>query len=249
VRTALFLLATAGLAAGACAVSAFVLVPDGSADPQTLAGIVVPAAAVWLMMAFYIIKQHRRGATTAKDLGAQLMRREIELGRTSTVDELTGLATRREFDAMVRLEYGRFQRHGHPTSLLMVEIDDIGELGEQLGPITKGLAVSELASILKQTLRTIDLGCRFTDSSLAMLLLETTGEQSSVVTDRIRAAVEAHTFLSHRSDGRYKLTVSQGVAQLDGGMASHVDFVRAAEQALAEARTIGRDQVNIRAAA
>lgn len=236
------------MAAGCCLAAALV-VPGGMRDWRVIVGVTLPASVTWTLMAAYLIRSASAASSNAKELGAQVMRREIELGRTSTVDELTGLATRREFDAMVRLEFARFQRHGHPTSLLIVELDDIGELGEAVGPLTKGLVVAELASILKQSLRAIDLGCRFTESSLAILLLETPAEQARIVTDRIRGAVADQTFLAHRRDGKYKLTVSQGVAGLDVSMTSHLDFVRAAEQALADARTAGLDQTIIRAAA
>lgn len=248
-KTALFLLSTVAVAAGCCLAAAALVVPGGLEDWRVVAGVSFPVSVIWTLMAAYLIRKAWSASRTAKELGAQLMRREIELGRTSTVDELTGLATRREFDAMVRLEFARFQRHGHPTSLLMVELDDIGRLGETVGSLTKGLVIAELASILKQSLRAIDLGCRFTETGLAILLLETPAEQARIVTDRIREAVSHQTFLAHRRDGKHQLTVSQGVATLDVSMTSHLDFVRAAERALADARTAGFNQIIIRAAA
>lgn len=249
-RTALFVFFAAAVAAGCGAGAVLLLLPkDASQDWQMLTAVGSPAGVTWSLMAAWVVRSARRGSNKAKELGAQLMRREIELGRTSTVDELTGLATRREFDAMVRLEVGRFQRHRHPTSLLMVEIDNIGAISEAVGSLTSGLVIAELASILKQSLRAIDLGCRFTESSLAILLLETTAAEARSVTDRVREAVAAQTFLAHRRDGNYELTVSQGVATLDASITSHLDFLRAAERALADARAAGADQVRIPSAA
>ena len=211
---------------------------------MTSPAVVAPAAIIWCAMAAYVVVSARASSRATKDISAQLTRREIELGRTSTIDELTGLATRREFDAMVRLEFGRFQRHRHPTSLLMVDIDDYSGVDER-GPLTRSLMVAELSSVLKAALRAIDLGCRYTDTSLAMLLLETNAEQSQVVADRVRAAVAGYTFLANRNDGSLKLTVSQGIAVMGTSMASHLDFVRTAERALAEARSTGGDQARI----
>lgn len=188
-KTALVLLGTALVAAGCNLVAVTLVVPGGLEGWRVVAGVALPVSVTWSSMAAYVVWSARAASRSEKDLSAQLTRREIELGRTSTVDELTGLATRREFDAMVRLEFGRFQRHQHPTTLLMLELDDIGELGEAAGLLTRGLAVAELASILKQSLRTIDVGCRFTETVIAILLLETSVEQARSVTDRIRAAV------------------------------------------------------------
>ena len=237
------------VAAGCTTAAVTLVMPEGLGDWRTVAASALPVSVTWTVMSAYLIAKARTASRDAKDLSAQLARREIELGRTSTVDELTGLATRREFDAMVRLEFGRFQRHHQPTSLLMLELDDIGELGEAVGPLTKGLAVAELASTLKQSLRTIDIGGRFTETTIAVLLLETSADQARTVTDRIRNAVRNQTFVAHRRDGKFQLTISQGLSSLDASMKSHLEFVRAAEQALADARKAGYDQIVVRPAA
>ena len=209
-----------------------------------LVAVCFPVSVTWALMAVHITRSAWTAASRARGLNAQLMRRELELGRTSTVDQLTGLATRREFDAMVRLEFGRFQRHGHPTSLLMVEIDEIHELRDKTG-----LAVAELASVLKESLRTIEFGCRFTETALAVLLLETNSEEARIVANSVREAVGTQTFLVQRRKGGYNLTVSLGVSTLGAPMASYLDFIRAAEQALVAARETPCDQVKIESAA
>ena len=226
----------------------FGIAPDTTVGPLAFASIAIPGVATGVVMAAYFLWE-TRNARDAKqrtdELSALLIRKEIEIGRLSTVDELTGLYSRREFDEMIRLEFERYRRHKHSVALLILEVDDIAELGEHVGSLGKGFLLAEVSAILKHALRTIDLGCRYTNDSLAMLLPETDAEKAAIVAGKIQAAVSQHEFLGQRQDGRLKLSVSQGIAVAGPNFQTHTDLMKTAEQALYEARVRGFDQVQI----
>ncbi len=226
----------------------FGIAPDTSVGPIAFASIALPGVVTGMVMASYVIwetRNAREAKSKTGELSAQLIRKEIEIGRLSIVDELTGLYTRREFDEMFRLEFERFRRHKRESSFLILEIDDIAELSDHLGQLGKGFLLAEVGAIIKHALRTIDLGCRYTNDSLAVLLPETDAAQARIVAGKIQAAVSKHEFLGQRKDGKLKLTVSQGIAIAGPAVKSHLDLMRAAEQALAEARASGYDQVKV----
>jgi diguanylate cyclase (GGDEF)-like protein len=192
------------LAAGCMAVLAsYLAVFFGAAsDNITMASMALPALVTGVVLMSYFIwesKNLRTAHQRADELSAQLVRKEIEIGRLATVDELTGLYTRREFDEMIRLEWERWRRHGRPFALLLLEIDDILELGESFGSLNKGFLISEVSAIFKHIVRANDVGCRYSNDSLAMLLPETDAAQARVLADRIRATVEQQEFLARRS--------------------------------------------------
>jgi diguanylate cyclase len=226
----------------------FGIAPETTVGPLAFASIAIPGVVTGAVMAGYILWE-TRNARDAKqrtdELSALLIRKEIEIGRLATVDELTGLYARREFDEMLRLEFERYRRHKRQMSLLILEIDDIAELGEHVGSLGKGFLLAEVSAILKHALRTIDLGCRYTNDSLAMLLPETDAAKAAIVAGKIQAAVAQHEFLGQRDDGKLKLTVSQGVAVAGPAFATHTELMKAAEQALYEARARGFDQAQI----
>jgi diguanylate cyclase (GGDEF)-like protein len=207
--------------------------------PGLVAGFVLTAYIAWE------VRNVREAEGRASELSAQLMRREIEIGRMATVDELTGLATRREFDESIRLECSRTQRHRRELSLILLEIDDIAELGENVGKLSKGYLLSEVSGILRDLLRTNDLGARYTNDCLALLLPETAEKQAAVVAAKIRASVAAHQFLGQLGDKAVSLTVSQGIACLASAVDGADALMRAAEQALCEARADGFGQVHV----
>jgi diguanylate cyclase (GGDEF)-like protein len=214
-----------------------------------LAAAVLPGAAIGVTLAAYVVWETRNLAVarqSADHLAFQLVGKEVALNRFATVDELTGLYTRREFDQFVKIELERFRRHRHPAAILLVEIDEIAQIGGRIGALSKGLLTAELSAILKRILRSIDLGCRYTDDTLAVLLPETNREQASVVAGRVREAVAKCEYL-RAEDGRPGWTVAQGIAMFELAAGTNRGCLRAAEQALAEARAAGFDQVRIAA--
>ena len=221
--------------------------PDMGAS--TLAGIALPALVAGFVMTAYIAWERRdNGATRGivGQLNAQLLRKEIEIDRLSAVDELTGLSTRHNFEDSVRTEYKRSERYKRPFAVVLVEVDDLTELGETVGKLSKGYVLSEVAAILRTMLRASDLGCRYAPDTLALLMPETEAPEARAVAERIRALVARHEFLSRHAGAAVNLTVSQGIAIApDAAFSSHSDLLRAAEAALVAARTQGYDRVAV----
>jgi len=245
-RVVLLVAGTAAIAASFVAVF-FVLPDQPGFAPSTLASIALPALVAGLVMTAYIALDFRRSREAThqvSQLSAQLIRKEIEIDRLSTVDELTGLNTRRHLDGNLKLEFERARRHQRPLALMLVELDDLQELGEHVGKLSKGYMLSELGAILRGSLRANDIGCRYTGECLALLLPETATPHARAVAEKIRALVAAHEFLGRRQGGNLTLTVSQGIAVWPAaGITSHHDLVRAAEEALGSAKASGFNQV------
>ncbi|HEY8172780.1 MAG TPA: diguanylate cyclase, partial [Dehalococcoidia bacterium] len=169
-------LAAAGAAVFASYIAALAGPAHQVAGGETAASIALPGLMTALVMLAYGVwetRNFRRMKGVADELSAQLMRKEIEIGRLATVDELTGLYTRREFDRKLELEFARSKRHAHALSLILIEVDDITTLGESVGSLSKGYLMSEVSAILRGTLRANDTGCRYTNEVLALLLPET----------------------------------------------------------------------------
>lgn len=237
--------AITGLATVICSAYVVGIMTSRSSPHAGLAAAVVPGVVIGVTLAAYVAWETRNLAVarrSADHLAFQLVGKEVALNRFAPVDDLTGLYTRREFERFVKIEFERFRRHRRPAAILLVEIDEIAQIAERIGALNKGLLIAELGAILKRILRSIDLGCRYTENTLAVLLLETNREQASVVTGRVREAVAKCDFF-RGEDGQPGWTVAQGVAIFEPSAGTHHDCLRAAEQALAEARAVGFDQI------
>lgn len=245
-KRALFLSLVVASLVGSYAVLIFGFASDLAIGPVANAAVALPGLVAGVALAGYVTwetRNARDAQSLTESLNAQLVRKEIEIGRLATVDELTGLFTRREFDDIVRLEVARARRHHRPLALLLIEADDIAELGEHVGSLSKGYLLSEISSVLRRLLRASDSGSRYTNDSLAMLLPETTSQQAVIVAHKVTGAIAAHQFLGQVQRDAVRITVSQGVAALDPTMDGHLELMKAAENALCEARAAGFEQV------
>jgi diguanylate cyclase (GGDEF)-like protein len=207
------------------------------AFPGLVSGFVLVAYAAWES------RNLRRAAIIADELNTQLVRKEIELGRLSALDELTRLYSRREFDNILRAEFERRRRYGRDLSLLLLDADHVAEFHD--GSTSKTYLLQEVATIFRQVLRANDVGGRVTPERLGLVLPETDEIRAQLVADKIRAAVGRHEFIGMLADGGTRVTVAAGIAMASDDFDSAEEFFAAAEAALGEAIVAGYNQVRV----
>jgi diguanylate cyclase (GGDEF)-like protein len=110
-------------------------------------------------------------------------------GRT-TVDPLTGLATPLVLAERVRAARHLTRRYGHPSVLMIVNIDNLGALTAEFGPEAAESAVLAAASRIRESLlRDGDVAARLTHSRMGVLAEGCApGEASATVATRILVA-------------------------------------------------------------
>jgi diguanylate cyclase (GGDEF)-like protein len=229
----------------------FGLGEDPNFNATTIASIALPALVAGLVLTTYIawdIRKEKDVEGTVKDLSTQLVRKEIQIDRLSTVDELTGLPTRHQLVENLGLEWKRAQRFGRVMALLLIQLDD-GE-GTRSTKLSKNYLLSEIAAIVRSNVRAHDLGCRYDGETLAVLMPETSGTQACAVAGKIRSQLMTHEFFGRRFGAALGITLSQGIAI---GPSTGVDtpetLLAAADSALLDARAGGSDQVRLYGAA
>jgi diguanylate cyclase (GGDEF)-like protein len=179
----------------------------------------------------------------------QTNRRLSEMNRTlvelSTVDALTGLANRRQFDRVIDLEWRRSIRSALPMSLLIVDIDDFKRYNDSYGHLSGDAALAEVAKTLSSSFsRAGDLVSRYGGEEFAALLPNTTGEGALDLAEQARARVEARSIPHRDSRCARVLTVSIGTGTImPDARLSHEVLVEVADQALYSAKGAGRNCV------
>ena len=158
-------------------------------------------------------------------------------------DELTQLFTIRHFQHRMEEEVSRYHRYGQKLSLLMLDIDRFKSVNDRYGHPCGDFVLKELARILKSSVREVDVVARYGGEEFAILLPEADPKAASVVAERIRKAVEAHTFTF---DGvSLNITISIGVASCPKDADNVKDLVSFADRALYRAKERGRNRVEI----
>ncbi len=165
------------------------------------------------------------------------------LVQRATSDSLTALPNSEVFDRALRREFERARRYVRPLSLLCLNIDHLSKLNEVHGHRVGDLVLRQVGRILRDNLRLCDHSARIGGDEFAVLLPETGPEGALVVAERLRSQV--HEFPMVLRGEAVRLSVSVGLASLDGTH-SHPDaYLHAASRAAQRAKELGRNRVTL----
>jgi diguanylate cyclase (GGDEF)-like protein/PAS domain S-box-containing protein len=167
-------------------------------------------------------------------------RLEERLRELAMHDELTGLYNRRHFIELAEAELARVRRTGTPLSLVMVDIDHFKRVNDFFGHAIGDLALKELASAMRETLRGSDVPARFGGEEFVLLLTDTGLEGALSVTERLRERV-GRAEVPAGQDRAARFTISAGVAELAAGESFESVLARA-DEALYRAKAEGRNR-------
>lgn len=122
----------------------------------------------------------------------------------------------------------------------MIDIDLFNQVDETYGQSAGERVIQSLLRLLRQRLRQTDLIGRHGGEEFAIVLCDTDGETAVTVLDKIR---KEFSRLSHWADGKeFFATFSCGIADISR-FDDAANMGSAADKALYEARSMGRDQV------
>jgi diguanylate cyclase (GGDEF)-like protein len=162
--------------------------------------------------------------------------------KLAITDGLTGLHTRRFFEAQLPLEVQRSRRSGAPLAVIIVDIDRFKSINDQYGHPAGDAALVEVAFRLRTAARAGDVLARYGGEEFALLLPGASPEDLAGIAQRLREQV-ASSPIPVSGDTWIAVTVSIGVASypdhgnLEGGL------IAVADRALYAAKSAGRDRV------
>ena len=166
----------------------------------------------------------------------------------SLLDPLTGLANRREFQAVLEREMDRVTRSGDIALLLMLDIDSFKAVNDQHGHAAGDAVLRSVAGALASCVRPMDLLARYGGEEFAIVLPGCNGVFGLIVAERIRAAVEARP-IPLPSGKELSVTISIGGAySLPWIRSTAALWIDRADQQLYRAKRSGRNRVFIEAA-
>jgi len=161
--------------------------------------------------------------------------------RQALVDELTGLANRRQGDETLVAELARVERLGGPVGLILADLDDFKAVNDAHGHPTGDGVLREFADVLRETVREIDVPVRWGGEEFAVILPGSDVEGAADVAERVRGVLAERSLAA--GDGvPIHLTASFGVAASAPGMTAEA-LVEAADDALYQAKRAGKDRV------
>lgn len=160
------------------------------------------------------------------------------LERLAVTDGLTGLHNHRYFHETLAAEIKRASRTHQPLSLLMIDVDHFKRFNDSRGHPAGDDLLRSLGGVIRNELRTTDTVARYGGEEFAVILPDTARENAIEAAEKLRAAVEKSF---DRDTGR--VTVSLGVAAYPVDAEGPQSLLRAADEALYQAKGSGRNRV------
>jgi diguanylate cyclase (GGDEF)-like protein len=167
-----------------------------------------------------------------------LLYRKLEM--ESITDGLTGVYNYRFLIRSLRLEVKRAKRFNSNFSFLMLDVDNLKEYNDGNGHLSGSRALTDIAAILSESSREIDIVAKYGGDEFGILLPGTTGDGAIVYGERVLDGVRNYMF-----DGQTKglLTCSIGISVYPDDAANVEKIIDRADTALYKAKSDGKDSI------
>ena len=158
----------------------------------------------------------------------------------ATLDALTNLNNRRQFEVRLKQEIATTKRQKNPLCAMMGDIDFFKKVNDTYGHASGDAVLRTVASIIKEHLRESDIPSRYGGEEFAVLLPYTHIEEAKIVGERLRKAVETTPIPIDKKN--INVTISMGLAEFSPQETGE-DLFKRADSALYEAKESGRNRV------
>jgi len=180
----------------------------------------------------------------AEETGLALANLKVRdtLHEQSIRDPLTGLYNRRFLEEFLLRELARADRKKHALSVITLDIDHFKRINDTLGHGAGDVVLRRVGLLLQGYVRESDIACRVGGEEFSLLLPEASMQIAAQRAENIRGGVHD---LRLKYDGHNlgSITISLGVAAFPEHGTTPDALVRAADQALYDAKSRGRDRV------
>jgi len=137
---------------------------------------------------------------------------EEELRNLSLTDELTGLFNRRGFTILAEQQMKLAHRMKRRMLLLFSDVDKLKTINDTFGHPVGDLALKEVASVMKETFREVDIVARLGGDEFVILAPDASGDSVDILVERLQNTLDARNRQGARP---YHMTVSVGIAYYD----------------------------------
>lgn len=166
-----------------------------------------------------------------------LRRSQTALARLVTLDALTNVLNARAFAERLGQELDRNRRYPRPLALLYMDLDNFKVINDTHGHQTGDAVLRLVADAMRASVRTADVVGRLGGDEFAVLMPETDALVADAAARRLVAS------LRNVFQGTPNVTASIGVVSCTVTDASTDDLLRRADQAMYDAKKMGKDRV------
>ena len=166
-----------------------------------------------------------------------LRRSQALLARLVIQDQLTNVLNARAFAERLTQELDRNRRYPRPLALMYMDLDNFKVINDTHGHQTGDAVLRLVADAMRSSVRQADVVGRLGGDEFAVLMPETDAQLADAAAKRLVAS------LRNVFKGTPNVTASIGVVSCTATDASTDDLLRRADQAMYDAKKMGKDRV------
>lgn len=164
-----------------------------------------------------------------------------ELREQSTHDALTGLFNRRYLEETLQRELIAAQRHGHPISVILGDLDHFKLVNDEHGHLAGDEVLRVFGALMKRHARGSDVYCRYGGEEFLLVSPQMTQASAVERAEQLRVALAEQPVVYGGQPIR--VTASFGVATYPEGGLTGDQLIATADKALYAAKAAGRNRV------
>jgi two-component system cell cycle response regulator len=158
-------------------------------------------------------------------------------------DALTGLFNRRYMETHLAGLVEQAASRSKPIAVLVLDIDYFKSINDGHGHDAGDDVLREFSLRIRKCIRNIDLACRYGGEEFVVVMPETDLTVASMVAERLRRRIASERFSIQQGTTSLEVTISIGIAALNGAEDNAAAILKRADQALYRAKRDGRNRV------
>lgn len=158
-------------------------------------------------------------------------------------DDLTQLYNRRHFVDMAERSIHQWPKHAS-SCLLMFDVDHFKNINDSYGHDVGDRVLQLIAEVTRKEMRHSDVLARFGGEEFIALLEDTQLQDSLVIAERIRCAIQKQ-YIYVKPNHAIRFTISIGIAELESHTQTLEDLIKQADIALYQAKKTGRNRIEV----
>lgn len=159
----------------------------------------------------------------------------------SQTDFKTGIFNARTLYRQIDQEIKRSRRYGFVFSLLLMDLDNFKKFNDTLGHLAGDILLEEIAAILKQNLRAIDIPARFGGDEFGILFPQTLRKNALDISRRIMRHV--NQMVKSKFQSRIPVSMSGGIVMYPFNGDNTRTLLAEADKILYEAKARGKNRI------
>lgn len=183
------------------------------------------------------------GGQAAVAMENAMLYKKIE--KLAVTDGLTKVYNHRYFYKRIEEESERSRRYKSTYSLLMLDLDFFKKFNDTYGHRAGDAALANVARVLKENTRSVDVVSRYGGEEFAVILPETESSPARLVAERIRRAIQDTPIQVAEGAPPVHITVSMGVATCPQDTSDPNELIEMADRALYYSKKTGKNRVSL----